>query len=190
MKIDVRVDIKGVKASLGKLRDEVSDRATVRALNKVATTVRAEASKEIRAVYNIKAKVAKGEIAITKARKNYLVAFVTASGKRLPLIEFDARWNRKSPPPIGASVKVLTKGGRKAVRGAFIAKAKGGKLGVFRRTGAARKPIEYLLSVGVRQAFASKAVNAALIKIVRQRFPIVFEQEYRFAISKLGLSRR
>lgn len=187
--VDVTSDVRRVQVALGRLRSEVVDAATVRALNKTATTVRAEASKEIRKTYNIKAAVAKNQIKITKARKGTLYVKIIASGKRLPLIEFGAVWDRKNPPPIGASVKVLTQGARKRVKGAFIAQAKGGKLGLFRRVGKARKPLEYLLSVGVAQAFVSKKVLPVLLKLSRERFVTTLQQEYNFAILRAGLKK-
>lgn len=181
MKVDIRSNLKEVARGLPKLRSDLLDKATVKALNRAATSVRSEASKEIRKEYNIKATVAKGQITIIRATALKLTATVKASGKRIPLSEFGARWNRNMP---GTSVKVKTKGPRKIVKHAWMMPTPSGKMGVFRRVGKNRYPVEFLLSVGIAQAFASKAVSEKLVEIAQDRFEVVLGQEIKFQLRK------
>jgi hypothetical protein len=175
--IDVRDNIRLVLRSLDATREEVKG-AVTRSLNKTATTVRNEASTEIRKIYNLKAGVIKKQIKIKKANRANPTAIISASGRPIPLIEFTARQRK-------AGVSVLIKRGqRKVVRSAFIAKMPSGNVGVFQRKGKLRLPIRELFSISLPRVFTSKAIFAALVKIARQRFPVVFAQEARFALSK------
>lgn len=178
MKVDVRSNIAEVQRALNATRLEVGNKAAVRAINKVAITVRAEASKDIRAVYNITATTAKSNIKIKRAIPSNPQATITATGRRLPLLAFAARQTSK-----GVSVKVLVAGARKVVQHAFIETAHSGIRGVLLRTGASRYPLKFLTSLGVAQAFGAKKVQEMLQQVVRERFPVVYRQELKFALN-------
>jgi hypothetical protein len=179
IRIDVRDNLKGVALRYQRLGTDVRDKALVRALNRTATTVRAEASREIRKQYNLKSRVVKDQIRITRANRATLTAVIQASGRPIPLIEFDARWNRRMK---GASVRV--KHERKVVRGAFIATMPGGHRGVFVRKGDRRLPIRQLFSISLPTAFTQKQVTAAIVAAAQARFPVAIEQEMKFALSR------
>lgn len=177
MKVDVRSNIAAVKAQIPAARDDLVNRATVNALNRAATTVRAEASKEIRKIFNLKASAIKAKIDLRRASKGRLEAHVVASGKRISLSEFGARWNRRMP---GVSVQVYRQGARKTVRGSWLMPTKSGYVGAFRRVGRERYPIEFLTSVGFGQMFKSKQLTNALKTIAQDRFQVVLTQELKF----------
>lgn len=184
IKIDVRHNLQGIALSYKRLAEDLRDKAMVRALNKTATTVRAEAAREIRKEYNLKIGAIKDQIQIIRATGSKLTAIVRASGRPIPLIQFDARWSRTMA---GASVRV--KKTRKTVRGAFIAKMKSGHIGVFTRTQksgavAKRSPIRQLFSLSLPAAFTQRTVADALVKVAKERFPVVLEQEARFALRR------
>jgi Prophage minor tail protein Z (GPZ) len=178
VKVDVRSNIAEVQRALDLTQAEVGKAATSRAINKVAITVRAEAAKDIRSVYNITAATAKGNITIRRATANNPAATVTASGRRLPLLAFAARQTAK-----GVSVKVLVAGARKVVAHAFIETAHSNIRGVLLRRGPSRYPLKFLTSLGVAQAFGAKRVQTILAKTVAERFPIVYRQELKFALN-------
>lgn len=184
MKIDVRMDITRATESLRNLKADMIGGATVRALNKTADQVKTAAAGEIQRVYAIKVSAAKSRIDVSRASRARLQAVISASGKRLGLVDFTARQTAK-----GVTVKVLQAGGRKLVEHAFIIPTKGAKYrsGVFLRDTKSRYPIHFLLSVGVAQAFRSKPVQEKLMQLARDRFQIVIQQEFNFSIIKAGL---
>lgn len=174
LRIDVRSDIKEVVARLQADVDRLLPQATARALNRTATTVRAQATRRIRERYNLKAGVIRAQLRINRADRNRLTAEVIASGRPIPLIEFSARQTRA-----GVSVRVI-RGQRKVRRHAFIAKMHTGHVGVFERTSSKRLPIKELFSVSLPVAFARKEILAALEQVAVERFRIEFERELRF----------
>ena len=202
--VTVKADYQRALARLDLSIDQVKT-ATFRAINKVATSGRASASKEIRSTgYGIKAAAVKKAISISKATKADLNAIVRAKGRPIPLIAYGARKTQA-----GVSVNVLH--GRKIIRGAFIATMPSGHRGVFVRVdsaagralgGSNRKgahitrgryrsqdrhglPIDELFGPSIPAAFKSTAVMDAVTATMRQRFPTVLRQELRF----VGLAR-
>jgi len=169
----------------------LTEKAMVRALNRTATTVRAEAARRIRERYNLKSRVLKDQIRIRNATKAELRAVVQASGRPIPLVEFDARSGAT-----GATVRVSRV--RKPVAHAFIATMKSGHRGVFLRVekgsrkyrnqrvrkGGSDLPVAELFGPSLPQAFTSKQVMDAIVAAARERFPKAFEQEARYYLSK------
>lgn len=174
------------------LPQNLTDKAMVRALNRTAITVRAEASRRIRERYNLKSRVLKDQIRIRNATKAELRAVVQASGRPIPVIEFDARRGTN-----GVTVRVGRT--RKVIRHSFIQTMKSGHRGVFMRVlendnqkyrskrkpgSASDLPIAERFGPSLPQAFTSKQVMDAIVAAARTRFPKAFEQEARFYLSK------
>ena len=191
IKISVEADISGALRKL-KVTAEQASKAIPRALNKTATTARAEAAREIKSAgYGLKIRDIKKAISIIRANRSELRAIVRASGKPIPLIEYSARQTGK-----GVTVNVLR--GRKRIDGAFIATMPTGHRGVFVHQGETnrwvkrngrrvrtRLPIRELFGPSVPQAFVNTIVQTALQRAIRERFPVVLAQELRF----VGLRR-
>lgn len=174
MQISVSHNLSSVALAYKDLADKYVNQATVRALNKTATTVRAEAARKIGREYNIKIGAAKSQMWITQANRGRVKATITVSGRPIPLVEFDARQVRG-----GVSVKV--KGTRKVVRGAFIATMRTGHRGVFVRTSGRRLPIRQLFALSLPVAFSQKQIVDALLSVASDRFAETLRQEIRFA---------
>lgn len=149
------------------------DAAAATALNRTSVTVRAEAVRKIGGTYNIKASVIRDQLRLKRADRSRLEAQVIASGRRIPLIAFQARQTRR-----GVTVRVKQE--RKLVRGVFIAKMPTGHTGVFERKGRARLPIRELFSVSLPQAFTNRQILAALKQIAKERFGIEFARAMKF----------
>lgn len=180
--VDVRTDVNALVLTLRDLKQQTIDGATVRALNRTATTVRAEAARLIREEYNLKVGTIKDQIRIERATRQRLAAKVIASGRPIPLIEFSPNQTRD-----GVTVKV--KQSRKLIRHAFIATMPSGHQGVYIRRGfgndrAPRLPIDQLFSISLPVAFTRKQILKALVDVVRRRFPEAFRQEARFIMLK------
>jgi Prophage minor tail protein Z (GPZ) len=190
IKMTMDVDIDGLLRKLKSTREE-AHKAIPRALNKVATTARAEAAREIKAQgYGLKVSLVKKALTIIRAHEGELFVYIRATGRPIPLMAFAAR-----QVPSGVSVQV--KYGRKVIPGAFIATMKSGHKGVFMRADGSRHmsrrarrggpqlPIRELFGPSIPSQFGSEAIRAAIERTARERFPIVLKQELRYALSKL-----
>lgn len=171
--IDVQQDLRAAVARFEVNSERIIDAAAVRALNRTATTVRAEAVKRIRERYNLKAAAVRKQIRINRARRGRLVSEVLVSGRHIPLYDFAARQVKR-----GVTVRVTKQ--RKEVKGAFIATMPGGHVGVFVRRGKSRLPIRELFSISLPQAFTQKQILAALRKVAAERFDIELARELKF----------
>lgn len=186
--ISIRPDVDRAVRSLTKLQRTVMPTATARALNKTAAQGKTQAGREISTRYNITSRVAGRQIRVTRANKSSLTAIVRPSGRKLPVMAFQARQT-------AAGVKVqIKRGSPKVIAHAFIARTRSGHVGVFARgrySGGRfvhqkpRLPITELFTVGVPQAFGSRVVIEALQRKVREKFPGILEHEIRFAVTKL-----
>lgn len=181
MQISVSHNLSSVALAYKDLADKYVNQATVRALNKTAITVRAEAARKVGREYNIKIGAAKSQMWITQANRGQIKASITVSGRPIPLIEFDAR-----RAPGGVSVKI--KGTRKVLRGFFIAKMPTGHIGVYSRTGAFGRrnnpkleKIRQRYSLSLPVAFSQKQIVDALLSVASNRFAETLRQEIRFA---------
>ncbi len=182
--IDVQHNFKQVAIKLFELRTDILEKAKVRALNKIAAQAKVAASKEIRAAgYNMKAAAIKQKITIKRASSGNAVVVIKCSGRPIPLIAFSAREN-------STGVSVSVKHGRKLIKGAFIATMPSGHQGVYVRVGNQHKkingkwhglPIKELFGPSVPAAFGNEIVQAALAKLVREKFPTILEHEIKFA---------
>jgi hypothetical protein len=197
LKVSVKADIAAALRSFDLLLEDAG-KAIPRALNKTATTARAQAAREIRATgYGIKVNEIKNAISIRRATSAELTAILRVNGRPIPLIKYGAKQTKA-----GVSVAVLN--GRKLIKSAFIATMPTGHKGVFLRVGSAAErslisrgslkitkgkviahrkhglPIRELFGPAVPQAFMNDIVQEALAKSIRERFGVVLEQELRF----------
>lgn len=185
--VDLNKFSQQVRARTMTLSSDIRDKATVRALNKVAAQAKVAGSREIRAAgYNLKAAKIKAQFKIRQASSGNPVAVITCSGKPIPLIEFSARETR-------AGVTVNVKNGRKSIPGAFIATMPSGHRGVFVRVGKTHKkvmvngkavwhglPIKELYGPGVPDAFGNDVVQQALVAMIKAKFPSILASEIKF----------
>jgi hypothetical protein len=158
------------------LADVVREAAAVRALNRAAVTVRAEAAREIRKAYNLKISDIKDQLTIVRATPGNLRAKVVASGRPLSLSGFAPRQT-----PQGVTVQVK-RGQRKLIRHAFLLARPGGSA-VFVRDGRRRLPIKKLYTLSLPSAFTADKVMAVLQKVAETRIAEVYAQELNRAIN-------
>lgn len=196
--IDIQPQLREIRASVATAARELPDRVTVQALNRSATSVRAEASREIRKVYTLRASSIGRAISLQRANRANLTAVLTATGNRLSLTQFTGVRQTKR----GVSVEIK-RGNRRVISHAFLAQMKSGHRGVFIRayegTGGqapvyrnkrARKsgndlPIAEITTLSMPKAFTSERVLGALQRVARQRFTVEYERAARFYLSRL-----
>ena len=185
MLINIRTNFPDVAAALGRLQDDMAGQVLARSLNRTMDIAKTVMSREIRTQFNLSAGYVRDRLrikrAFAKAGQFSLSAdLIGGDGKRRSanVIGFGARKTGD-----GVSVQI-SKGKRKTITGAFI-----GNKGrtVFRRTGKARLPIEPVRTIDVAQMFNTRRINAAVVAAMQMRFPVIFERELAFALSRAGL---
>lgn len=206
--IDIRSDLRQVAATFtGDIQARMRP-AIVTALNRAAVSTRAEAVREIRATYNLRARTVRDQIRLKRATRAVLTALLTASGKRVPLIEFNPRPSapgKAGRRSLGVSVLVRRDTGRKLVRHAFVQRMKSGHVGVFMRVqpgdknnpvyrskrirhGGSDLPIAELTSLSLPAAFVNKSIQSVLAKTARARFSVEFARALS-SIERQALAR-
>lgn len=198
MKINVHADMSRVIMKLGKIKADLRDKVIVAALNKTVAKAQAEMVRQITAEFNIKSSDVRAKLDIDKAswKRGRMVATLKAFGSKrgrrsMNVIHFAAKQVPGNGPPKrvraqfpdgrwrtitvreggGVSVKIKRGGGRKLIKGAFIANQ--GRT-VFMRVGPSRLKIKAVHTVDVPQMFNMRKVNGAVVRKVRQEFPIEF----------------
>lgn len=156
--------------------------AVVRSLNRAAVSARTLLVKEISKDIGIKSGTVRDRIAIQNANERTMVATVSVSGKRIPLIDLNA----KGPEPSrgrGRGVTARNPGGAGRYPHAFIATVgTGGHRGVFQRRTRKRLPIRELFGPSLPHVFAKYIPQAA----ARGEEALVknIQSELRFALSQ------
>jgi hypothetical protein len=173
--LNVSGNVEEMEARMKALAKNVEGTATYRALNRAQDQTATESNRQIRAVYNIKARVVNASFKKLRASSGQLWATLRIRGMRLGLINFEARWRRGQPG--GATAKIKTAGSRETFEGAFIARNPQGKLTVYRRVGRNRFPIANIKSVSVPDAFLDGVVLEAAKKVARESFIRNFKQQ-------------
>lgn len=184
MKISIQTNFPDVQRRLDLVRRDIGEKAVARALNRTVERARTAMSKQIRSEFNVDARYVRERLAIKRASFKggafSLSATLEASGRgrAANVIRFAAR---KSDT--GVTVKILKRGPRKNIRGAYI-----GNKGrtVFARVGKDRLPIKSVQTVDVPQMFNTRRVNAAVIAAINARFPAIFQRELAFAIAQFN----
>jgi hypothetical protein len=135
-------------------------KVAVTAMNRTATSTRAEMVRLVRGDYNLKAKAVRDNIRISKASWGNPEATVSSKdGPGIPLKEFSPQ-PRSAPStrrlksgayrPAGGISAIVTKSkGRQMVKGAFLARMSSGHVGVFIR-GAQARGARRLSALGAR----------------------------------------
>jgi hypothetical protein len=195
IKMDIRHDINKAASQMVKLAKDMRDVAIMRAINKTATQAKTQAGREIKDQYQISTRVIGKSITIRRAARGALDAVITAEGKPLPLIAFQARQSR-------GGVSVQIKGRRVTIPHSFIATMKSGHRGVYARGGykgsferngqsfgrfqfgKQRFPIGELFTFSVPQGFSNKVVQRKVIARVNEQFPKVLAQEITYLMSR------
>lgn len=187
MQMSINTTFPQVMSQLSGLKGQLADKVLARAVNRTIDLAKTAMNREIRSTFNVKAAYVRDRLYVRKATHKAgrvaIEAELTASGRyrgrrSANVIAFGAR-------QVGKGVSVLIKRGskRKVIRGAFI-----GNKGrtVFHRVGRARLPIKPVQTIDIPQMFNTRKVNAAVVRVIHQRFPEVFRREAAFAIERFN----
>jgi len=157
-------------------------KAASRALNKTAVTVRSRLVKAISSQTGVKQKVVRARTWVKKATYRKLHSRVSLGGLHIALMNLGARKTRK-----GVTYR-LGQGRRQLAGGAFIASMPGGyHIGVFRRLGPERLPIQELFGPAVMDLFetvpglasrVTKDADALLVKYLAAQVKMLVVKRY------------
>lgn len=181
VRLDVRFDLNEFRRGLDRDGRKKVNRAAASALGRVATTVRKEASLTIRQRIAISSAAARKAIVIRRAGADRLTVFIEASGKPIPLRDFQARQGKR-----GVTYRV-TKGGSRKQRqnkygSAFIVDGIGKH--VFIRVtddppGSRKANIRLAYGPSIPQYFVTRVVRQLMLSKARERWPIEFARAWR-----------
>ena len=179
MQLSIKTNFPEVQRQLQQLQEDVAKQATARALNATVAQAKTAMSREIRAEFVIPAAKVNEALRINRARASNGAYSMEASlespskrGRSLNLSNFQARQTAK-----GVTFKVSRGGPRKLIPGSFL--INGGKT-VMIREGKKRLPIKALQTIGVASMFNTKRINAKVVQLVNERFPVIFAREAKF----------
>lgn len=183
-----------------------ADAATARALNKTMVSVRADAARQMKAIYSgLKIGRIKKNITLRRATKSRQTAILVFSGKTF---DYFRNWPiSKSVNATGVRVGLrgVSRRGKvnlgrlpwaiqtvtgdpvqpSELRRAFINRSTRTKAPhVFWRLGRTREPISVLVIPGLGRAFVERQVGASLKRIASVRFPVVLAQELNAELRK------
>ena len=160
---------------------EGGPKALARAINRAAETARTEASRKIREMYYIKHSDIRSTISIRKATASSIAAEVVSRGRPVALTKFRVTPRTVQPRRNSPVIVRVKRGGGGAVAGAFVARVSSGHVGVFRRLGQSRLPIQQLYGPSVPQMLGSPDV----VRSVEQKAQEALEQRLNHEINRL-----
>lgn len=198
--ITITTNFPDVSRKLASMRKEIADRAIASAINKTVDQARTAMVREITSEFNLTAGFVRQRLRVTRARARpgqlVLEAALIGSAKRRSanVIRFverfvslaQARSRAKGGTQNQLRFKFKKRGNAKLIEGSFI-----GNKGrtVFQRTGEERLPIDPVQVIGVPQMFTTRKINAAVRKLINDRFGLIFEREARFFTERFSAAR-
>lgn len=191
IQVDVRADIKKVQIFL-KATEQGTKRATARALNRTATTVRAEAARMLQEKRNLPISIIKRAMRIVRATVGRLTASVVVSGRPISMRNFSRlRFERMGGKITGISgisakilkadrYKLLQRHGNKAFTNPKI----GGGLPIMYRRGKSRLPISSWAPVpGLPTVLVQRKIADALRAVASAMFRERIKAELNYEIN-------
>lgn len=162
-------------------------KAVVNAINRAAESARTEAVRKVRERYYVKAKDVRETIRIIKATYENQAAVIYAKGSPLTLSKFRITPSKPSTKrrkkPIIARV-VRGEGG--PIPGAFVARMQSGHIGVFKRAGKTRLPIQELYGPSVPQMLGHESVTEYVEEKAKEKLEERLEHEINRLLRGVG----
>ena len=155
--------------------------AISRALNRANGSMRTIMTRNVASDTKLKVGTVRERVLITNATPNRLTVQMTVTGKRIPVIEFNA----KGPFPSrgkGRGVTARTPAGR--YPRAFIARMPSGHMGVFERVNTARLPVRELFGPSLPHVF-NKYADVTLAR-GNEQLEKNMQSEMRFLLRQLA----
>jgi hypothetical protein len=188
VQLTITTNFPDVQRRLSTLQSDLAARVLSTTVNRTLAQAQTEMSKRIREEFNLSAAKVREKLFLRRAGfKSGRFTIEGALQSRDPrgrrrainLINFGARETAQ-----GLTVKIKRGGGRVvASRRGFI--GNNGRT-AFKRVGDKRLPIQPLQTIDVPQMFNTRRINAAVVRKIRERFPVIFERELQFYLRRFG----
>ncbi|MFJ2044528.1 phage tail protein [Paenibacillus taichungensis] len=141
--VQVKDNFKQVNRSL-KQMDKAVKQAVLSSMNRASQRAKTETGRKVRQRYIVKQGEVMQTIRLQKATGGNLTAVLVSKGNSIPLINFSVSPKKRlKRAPKSLKAAVLRGGAKKAIPGAFVARA-GNHVGVFERVGTKRLPIKQI----------------------------------------------
>lgn len=178
MELSISIDVRNWRKALAKIEARAIP-AQVRALNRSIKSGRTRMTQLVSRDMRLKAGTVRDRIKVEEARPSTLSAALSASLKRIPLIQFGARGPE---PSRGRGKGVTARTSTRRYRSAFIAKMPSGHRGVYARKRRARLPIRELFGPSIGHVFmrfrpeGERRAQEQLAKNLKHEFRFVLQQ--------------
>ncbi|MBA2943209.1 phage tail protein [Paenibacillus sp. CGMCC 1.16610] len=160
------------------------------ALGRVSQRVRTEGSRQVREKYHIKTKDVNNKVRVKRQTGANASVELRWSGGNTPIIKFRTTPSKvpdKRPRVLKAAIK---KSGLKPIRGAFVAKVgRGGHVGVFKRVGKKRFPIQEVFGPAVPVLLNEHGIVEHLKQVAHDTMEDRLNHEILRALEKAGERR-
>lgn len=134
------------------------------AITRAATAAKTQASKATIKKYYVKSESVKNSLKISKKNTRAITANLRSEGNVIPLILFDTSPKAETKNNQKVFARVMRKGGKKFVPGAFIVRGKkSNELQVVRRIGKDRRPLEVLYGPSIPQMIGNEKIMDSII---------------------------
>ena len=181
--------------SLAELRrkfdPKLVERADRMAIGKVARKVRTQVSRDVRVVYNVKARDVGSTVKILASKRGSVEERILLyTGGSIPLASFDAKPRRVRSargPRTGVTVKVRKDEGRKlvGVREGFHGKGFMAKGQVMARRTSKRTPIAPLFGPAIPLMIGNELVIESYQQTVAREYPIELERALNYVMGRV-----
>jgi len=151
------------------------NKATNQALNKAIQKTRTYTSSLIRSDLNLKARLLRDNLKISRSTRKTLRAKISVSVSSPSLNQFAAKKTKR-----GITLKITKSGGRKLYKKAFFIQSKNGRL-VAKRTGTGRDDIQFPVGPSIDQSFTllkdkiRTFASAELKRLINQQLKFVLK---------------
>jgi len=162
--MDIRIDLSRLHLPKGNELNIATSRALNHTLGKAVTAGNRAVTKD----WNIKLKELKPYVHTTKATQYSHTAIIRVKSRSISLSHFGARQLKR-----GVSFKLKKDKGRTTLKHTFIAKTKNGYVGVFKRKGRKRFPLNTFKSISPSSMYKTdggKAVDEVIERDFNSRF--------------------
>jgi hypothetical protein len=172
---------------LGHLPGEVV-KALNRAINRAADAARAEAVRGATARYRVQASAIRKTMTIYRAAGGQPAAAISSTGNRIPLFKFRVTPSSPATKRLTRPHKaaVLKANAPKPILGAFVARMKNGKLGLFSRVGKKRFPIKEHFGLSIPEMLGQESVIRLIENRATEMLESRLEREIDFILSGGG----
>lgn len=206
----VTLELKGLKEAMAAVDSRSVKLAARAALDRTAKAGRTVVSEEIRAIYNVKKSDLDPRIKINPPRANNLMAKITIDGKGMSLSFFGAKQvtasatvtrakgnsmtskalfvgptrGRRKALPVGVTVQVLKGKSATPLKSSFMTKMKSGHIGVMRRVGKKRLPINEQKVISLATMATNAKVLPNMLKKIQERWGVEFPRQLEYYRTK------